>query len=72
MEIDSPLGRYPLQLRRLERRGGGLAIVGLLAGIESSVILERRELDRALQALAAATAGATALLLAAGRGRRGR
>lgn len=71
MEIDSPLGRYPLQLRRLERRGGGLAIVGLLAGIESSVILERRELDRALQALAAA-AGATALLLAASRGRRGR
>lgn len=39
MRVGTPLGEYPFEFKRLERRGGGIAIVGNLAGFESSVVL---------------------------------
>lgn len=63
MRVESPLGEYALVLRRLERRPGGVAIVGLVAGIESSVVLDARELRAAAKALVA-TLAAVALLIA--------
>lgn len=39
MKVGTPLGEYPFEFRRLERRGGGIAVVGLVAGLESSVVL---------------------------------
>jgi hypothetical protein len=65
VKVDTPLGEYPLALRRIEGRGGDLAIVGLFAGVEASVVLERRELRRAL-----ALAGVVTLLFAARRSTR--
>jgi hypothetical protein len=53
MKISSPLGEYPLRFRRIERRGGGIAIVGTVAGIESSLIIDREELRGAVKRLAA-------------------
>lgn len=39
MRVGTPLGEYPFEFKRLERRAGGIAIVGNLAGFESSVVL---------------------------------
>jgi hypothetical protein len=44
VKVGTPLGTYPLRFRRLERREGGVAIVGLVAGMESSLVLERSDL----------------------------
>jgi hypothetical protein len=39
MRVGTPLGEYPFEFRRLERRGREVAVVGDLAGFESSVVL---------------------------------
>lgn len=44
MKIKSPLGEYPFEFSRIERREGGLAVVGTVAGIESSVLFDRDDL----------------------------
>jgi hypothetical protein len=51
MRVGTPFGEYPFQYRRLERRPDGLAIVGTVAGIESSVVLDRDDAKRAAVAL---------------------
>jgi hypothetical protein len=58
MKVDSPLGEYTLAFRRIERRPGGLAIVGMVAGIESSVVIDERDLRTAARVLATALGGA--------------
>lgn len=67
MKVGTPLGEYPFEFRRLERRGGSLAIVGELAGFESSVVVgpdDLRSLAKGAVPLAAA-----ALLIAYARRR---
>jgi hypothetical protein len=39
VRVGTPLGEYPFEFRRLERRGSSLAVVGSLAGYEASVVL---------------------------------
>jgi hypothetical protein len=65
VRVGTPLGEYPFEFRRLERRGLGVAIVGNLAGFESSVlfgpedvgaVLKRAALPLAVAALALAYA----------------
>jgi hypothetical protein len=60
MRVETPLGDYPFQLVRLERRGDGLAVVGRLAGLKSDLILGPTDL-----LVAGATAG-TLVLAGAG------
>lgn len=69
MKVDSPLGAYPVEFRRIEHRGDGVAIVALVAGLKSDVVIERRELLAATGALlgAMATAGAIGYLWRASR-----
>jgi hypothetical protein len=58
VKVGTPLGEYPFELRRIERRDSGLAIVGIVAGLESSVVLGPAELVK--------LAGLVALPAAAG------
>ena len=51
MKVGTPLGSYPFEFRRFERRDEGLAIVGLVAGLESSVVLEATDLRVAARVL---------------------
>lgn len=46
MKIGTPFGEYPFVFRKVERRDGEIAIVGTVAGVESSVAFGR---DDALQ-----------------------
>lgn len=41
MRVSTPFGEYPFVYRRVERREDGLAIVGTVAGVDSSVVLDR-------------------------------
>ena len=36
MKLNTPLGEYPFEFSRLERREGARAVVGTIAGIEST------------------------------------
>lgn len=51
MKVGTPLGDYPFEFRRLERREGGLAAVGLVAGLESTVVIEPDDLRRMAKVL---------------------
>jgi hypothetical protein len=46
MKVSTPFGEYPFVFRRVERREGEVAIVGTVAGVDSSLVLDR---DDALQ-----------------------
>jgi hypothetical protein len=61
VKVDSPLGAYPVQFRRVEHREDGVAIVALVAGLKSDLILERRELLAATGAILGTIAAAGAL-----------
>jgi hypothetical protein len=52
VKVGTPLGEYPFLFRRIERREGGVAIVGTVAGLESSLVLSRDDLVRATKKLA--------------------
>lgn len=69
MKVGTPLGEYPFGFRRVERREGGVAIVGIVAGLESTVIVGRDDLLAVGRKLALPLA-ATAALLALARARR--
>jgi hypothetical protein len=58
VKVGTPLGEYPFEFRRLERRPEGIAIVGLVAGLESSVVVTREDLDLAMKGLAPLLAAA--------------
>jgi hypothetical protein len=68
VRVGTPLGEYPFEFRRVERRGRGVAIVGNLAGFESSVVLEPEDAVTVLKRVALPLAAA-ALLLAFARRR---
>jgi hypothetical protein len=68
VKVISPLGEFPLAFRRLERHEDGVAVVAMVAGIESSVIVEIRDLGRFAKCLAGPLV--LALLLGAWRRRR--
>jgi hypothetical protein len=68
VKVGTPLGEYPFVFQRLERRDGGLAIIGSVAGIESTVVVEPEDLA-ALAKRAALPLAAVALLVAFTRSR---
>lgn len=59
MKVGTPFGEYPFVYRRVERRGGEVAVIGTVAGVESSVVFDRDDALRVGKAL-----GAVAALLA--------
>jgi hypothetical protein len=64
MKVGTPFGEYPFEYRRVERRPGGIAVVGTVAGIESTVVFDRDDAKRAAKIFAVPIA-AVALILAA-------
>jgi hypothetical protein len=64
VRVGTPFGEYPFEYRRLERRPDGLAVIGTVAGIESTVVFDRDDAKRAAKVVAV-PAAAVALLLAA-------
>jgi hypothetical protein len=64
MRVGTPFGEYPFLYRRLERRADGLAIIGTVAGIESTVVLDKDDARRAAKALAIPAAVLSMALLA--------
>lgn len=67
MRVGTPFGEYPFQYRGLERRPDGLAIVGTVAGVESSVVFDKVDARRAAKALALPAALSLVLLARARR-----
>jgi hypothetical protein len=68
VKVGTPFGEFPFEYRRIERRQDGVAIVGLVAGLESRVVLDGGDARRAAIVLGVpAVAAALALL---GRSRR--
>jgi hypothetical protein len=53
MKVGTPFGEYPFVYRRLERRDGEVAIVGTVAGVDSSVVFDRDDALRAGKVLGA-------------------
>lgn len=70
VRVATALGEYPFAFRRLERRDGGVAVVGIVAGLEASVLVDCDDLRTVARTLAVPLAGA--LLFAAWRWRRTR
>jgi hypothetical protein len=70
VRVGTPFGEYPFKYRGLERRADGLAIVGTVAGVESSVVLDKDDARRAAVALAVSAAAALSLALLARAARR--
>lgn len=64
MKVGTPFGEYPFKYRRLERRPDGLAVIGTVAGIDSTVIFDGDDAKRAAKALAVPAAALALLLLA--------
>jgi hypothetical protein len=62
MKVGTPLGEYPFEFRRVERRGHEVVFVGLVAGMESSVVLGPEDLRRALRGVGPALAVAALVL----------
>lgn len=68
MKVGTPFGEYPFVYRRVERRGDGqVAMIGTVAGVESSVVFDRDDALRAAKALGGAAA-VVALIWALRRG----
>ena len=72
MKVVSPLGEYPFLFQRLERRDGGLDVVGTVAGVESRVSFDGEDLRAAARVAGPPLAAllAAAALLGYRRGRR--
>jgi hypothetical protein len=68
MRVGTPLGEYPFEFQRVERRDGRLAIVGTVAGLESTVVIGPEDMAGLLRRLALPLAAA-ALLVAYARSR---
>jgi hypothetical protein len=63
VRVGTPLGEYPFEFRRIERRGSSIAVVGIVAGLESSVVVDRDDL-RFLLKYAVLPLGAAVLVVA--------
>jgi hypothetical protein len=57
------LGEYPFEFRRVERRRHSIAVIGIVAGLESSVIVDPEDVSVLIRRMALPI-GAVALLLA--------
>lgn len=64
MRVGTPFGEYPFEYRRVERRPDGIAVVGTVAGIESTVVFDKDDAKRAAKALVVPAAAAALLLIA--------
>jgi hypothetical protein len=64
MRVGTPFGEYPFEYRGVERRPEAIAVVGTVAGIESTVVFDKDDAKRAAKVLVV-PAAATALLLVA-------
>ncbi len=64
MKVGTPFGEYPFKFRRLERRPDGLAVIGTVAGIDSTVVFDRDDAKGAAKVLAVPAAALALLLLA--------
>jgi hypothetical protein len=62
MKIGTPFGEFPFVYRKIERREGGVAIVGTVAGVDSRVVFDKDDGRRA--ALVGIPVAAALLLLA--------
>jgi hypothetical protein len=62
VKVASPIGEYPFVFQKLERREGGVAIVGTMAGIEASLLLDGDDLRAAVKTFAAPLAAAALLI----------
>jgi hypothetical protein len=60
MKVGTPFGEYPFVYRKVERRDGEIAIVGTVAGVDSSVVFGRDDALQAGKVLAAVAALAVA------------
>jgi hypothetical protein len=69
VKVGTPFGEFPFEFRRIERREDGVAIVGLVAGLESRVVLDKGDVRRAALVLGVPAAVVALLLLARSRGR---
>jgi hypothetical protein len=56
MKVGTPFGEYPFVYRKVERRGGEIAVVGTVAGVDSSVVFGRDDALQAAKVLGAAAA----------------
>jgi hypothetical protein len=68
MRVGTPLGDYPFEFRRIERRRHSIAVVGIVAGLESSVIVDPGDVSALIRRVALPLS-AVALLLAYRRSR---
>lgn len=62
MKVGTPLGEYPFEFSRVERREGSIVVVGTVAGMESTVVIDRADLGAAAKKLALPLGVALALL----------
>jgi len=62
VKVGTPLGEYPFQFRRVERRGREVVVVGLVAGMESSVVVGPEDLRSGLRRVGPALAVAALVL----------
>jgi hypothetical protein len=69
MKVGTPFGEYPFEYRRVERRPEGIAVVGTVAGIESTVVFDRDDAKRAARVLVVPAAAGALLLVARSRRR---
>jgi hypothetical protein len=56
MKVGTPFGEFPFVYRKVERRDGEVAIVGTVAGVDSSVVFGREDAVGAAKVLAAGAA----------------
>jgi hypothetical protein len=68
MKVGTPFGEFPFEYRRIERHDDGVAIIGTVAGLESSVVFGQDDALRAAKLLAV-PAGLALVLLARSRRR---
>jgi hypothetical protein len=69
MKIGTPFGEFPFEFRRVERRDDGLAVVGTVAGLESTVVLDKDDAVRAAKVLVVPLGAIALLVLARSRAR---
>jgi hypothetical protein len=69
VRVGTPFGEYPYKYRRLERRPDGLAVIGTVAGIDSTVVFDRAD-ALAMAKVLAVPVGVAALVLLARASRR--
>ncbi|MGH2937323.1 MAG: hypothetical protein ACRDPE_04295 [Solirubrobacterales bacterium] len=63
MRVGTPFGEYPFEYRRVERRPDGIAVVGTVAGIDSTVVLDKDDAKRAAKVLVVPAVAAALLFV---------